>query len=488
MKKLFPRLLLAFVLPLCASAQVSLTWITNSSVKLEQVIGDVDWATGSNTVSLTATRFNIVANDLGSSFISGTNLIFLFGDTRGSNIDYHAADPLAWSTTPRGQQGLLLNFYTNHTGSNVFINPPGISMAGDDTPNAGISISNVIYLVCNTGSTTTTTNDKHADDYSVLVTFDDTKLNSSGSPFQTNRIISVTTNGGHFVYTSLHAMGTNILIFGEGNYRKSDIFLSSVPGSSFVNGVGTLYFAGLTNGQPAWTAFETNAVPIVQDNPTNGPAWPNDSPTVARLSVVYSTGLGLWLMTYDGGRNASDTDGIYFSSAAQPWGPWSNPQLIFNASRDMGYGVFMYNPTNNPTGPAGPTADPAKNNPTNTTGVVYSPSLIEPFTTISNNILHLYYLMSTWNPYTVVKMHSAFSIVPIIDPTSLVKSKTQFSFAWSAPTNVTYQVGYSTNLTMGWMTLTNLVTSTNGAFNFTDNGTNSGGFGNTKFYRLHSSP
>jgi hypothetical protein len=140
MKKLFPRLLLAFVLPLCASAQVSLTWITNSSVKLEQVIGDVDWATGSNTVSLTATRFNIVANDLGSSFISGTNLVFLFGDTRGSNIDYHAADPLAWSTTPRGQQGLLLNFYTNHTGSNVFINPPGISMAGDDTPNAGISI------------------------------------------------------------------------------------------------------------------------------------------------------------------------------------------------------------------------------------------------------------------------------------------------------------------------------------------------------------
>ena len=108
--------------------------------------------------------------------------------------------------------------------------------------------------------------------------------------------------------------------------------------------MGTLYFAGLTNGQPDWTTVETNAVPIVQDNPTNGPAWPNDSPTVGHLSVVYSTGLGLWLMTYDGGRNAPETDGIYFSSAAQPWGPWSRPQLIFNAFRDMGYGVFMFNP------------------------------------------------------------------------------------------------------------------------------------------------
>ena len=55
-------------------------------------------------------------------------------------------------------------------------------------------------------------------------------------PFQTNRTISVTTNGGHFVYTSLHQAGTNILIFGEGDYRKSDIYLSSVPASSFVSG------------------------------------------------------------------------------------------------------------------------------------------------------------------------------------------------------------------------------------------------------------
>src|ERR1017187_4645115 len=79
-----------------------LTWITNSSVKLEQLIGDVDWANGSNTSSQTITRFNIEGTDVSSSIVCGTNRIYFFGDTIGSNVDYHAADPVAWSTTESG--------------------------------------------------------------------------------------------------------------------------------------------------------------------------------------------------------------------------------------------------------------------------------------------------------------------------------------------------------------------------------------------------
>jgi hypothetical protein len=69
-----------------------------------------------------------------------------------------------------------------------------------------------------------------------------------------------------------------------------------------------------------------------------------------------------------------------------------------------------------------------------------------------------------------------------------VKLKKKFSFAWSAPTNISYQVDYSTNLLAGWTTFTNIITSTNGTFNFIDSGTNSGGLGNTTFYRLRTSP
>jgi len=481
-------LCLIAVTGLSAVAQITpaLLWITNSSVKLEQVIGDVDWANGSNVTSQTITRFNIEGTDVSATFLSGTNRIFVFGDTIGTNINYNAADPVAWSTTTDGETGLLLNFYTNSDGSNVFIDPAGIKMAGDDTPNAGLCISNINYLICNTGSNPNGTNSaqKHAADYSVLVTFSQTNLT-----FQTNRTISVLTNGGHFIINSLHLFGTKVLMFGAGGYRASDIYLATTPVSSYMSGNGTLYFTGLTNGQPNWSNLETNAVPVVQDNPTNGPPWPNDTPSVGNLSVIYSTHLSLWLMTYDGGRNTAsspNTTGIYFCSAAQPWGPWSAPQLIFNSSRDGGAGVFIHDNRYNPPGLIGPTTDPTNHNPTNTDGTVYSPDLIESFTTISNSTLNIYYFMATWNPYTVVKMRSAFTINPVIDPASLIKLKKKFSFAWNAPTNIIYQVEYSTNLLSAWNTFTNLVTSTNGVFNFTDNGTNEGGLGITKYYRLQA--
>lgn len=479
---------LAVSFPAVAQPAPVLTWITNSSVKLEQVIGDVDWANGSNVTSRTITRFNIEGTDVSATFLSGTNRIYVFGDTIGSNVNYMAADPVAWSTTADGETGLRLNFYTNSDGSNVFIDPPGIRMAGDDTPNAGICISNINYLICNTGSNPNGTNtaQKHAADYSVLVTFNQTNLT-----FQTNRTISVLTNGGHFIINSLHLSGTNVLMFGEGGYRASDIYLATTPVNSYLSGNGTLYFTGLTNGQPNWSSLETNAVPVVQDNTTNGPPWPNDTPSVGNLSVIYSTNLSLWLMTYDGGRNtasSSNTTGIYFCSAPQPWGPWSAPQLIFNSTRDGGAGVFIHDNRYNPPGLIGPTINPANHNPTNTEGTVYSPDLIESFTTISNSTLNIYYLMATWNPYTVVKMRSAFTINPLIDPASLVKLKKKFSFAWNAPTNIIYEVDYSTNLLSAWNAFTNLVTSTNGIFNFTDSGVNSGGFGNTKFFRLRSEP
>src|SRR5208283_871044 len=140
------------------------------------------------------------------------------------------------------------------------------------------------------------------------------------------------------------------------------------------------------------------------------------------------------------------------------------------------------------TGPDGPTINPTQNNPTNADGATYAPYLIESFTRIANSTVFIYYTMATWNPYTVLKMRSAFSIIPVIDPTSLVKLKKKSSFAWTAPTNITYQVAYTTNLLSGWTALTILVSSTNGTFNFTDDGTNSGGFGSTKFYRLQSPP
>jgi hypothetical protein len=237
----------------------------------------------------------------------------------------------------------------------------------------------------------------------VLVKFDET-----AKTFTPGRTIS-RLPGGHFVYTALHASGTDVYMFGTGKYRASDIFLSKTPASGFWAGTGTQYFAGRVNGQPTWVSSEASAVPIVQDNPLNGPAWPNDNPGVGNVSVAYSADLGMWLMMYDGGRQSVATRGMYLTYAKDPWGPWAAPLLVYNIPRDPGLGVFVHNPTAVPSdGLAGPTI--GDNDPATTPGAPYAPAIIERFTRVTGNTLRIYWLMSTWNPYTVVKMRSELTI------------------------------------------------------------------------------
>ncbi len=391
-----------------ASAQVALSWIPGSSVKVEQVIGDKDWADAAKgidtpTASRTITRFDVEGLDLGSSFEQAGKLVVLFGDTIGARTLYRAHDTMAWSTSTDPGAGLLLNFYTNADGSTLLVEPPGVSMGADDTPNAGISLADGIYIVCNTGADTSQAN-PHEHDYSVLVRFDD-----ATKEFTAGRTIS-TLPGGRFIITALHLSGSEVFMFGVGDYRASDVYLARTPASSFASGAGTEYFAGLVAGQPTWTATETGAVPVVVDDPLGGPAWPNDTPTIGNVSVIYSSELRLWLMAYDGGRQKPATAGVYVCYAPEPWGPWSAPQLVFNATRDHGLGEFIHDPSLPPPGDGltGPTI--GGNDPATTRGGDYAPELIERFTRVQGDMLSISYLMSTWNPYTVVRMRSDLSI------------------------------------------------------------------------------
>lgn len=61
---------------------------------------------------------------------------------------------------------------------------------------------------------------------------------------------------------------------------------------------------------------------------------------------------------------------------------------------------------------------------------------------------------------------------------------------WTAPTNYQFSVQWSTNLVSPiiWNTFTNIITSSNGTYTFTDDGSQSGGFGAMKFYRLVQYP
>jgi hypothetical protein len=55
--------------------------------------------------------------------------------------------------------------------------------------------------------------------------------------------------------------------------------------------------------------------------------------------------------------------------------------------------------------------DTGANDPETARGGAFAPSMIERFTEVKNDKLSIYYTLSTWNPYTVVKMRSDFTIL-----------------------------------------------------------------------------
>jgi uncharacterized protein (TIGR03437 family) len=460
------RLLLAAFISLTALAQnpPALTYIPNSSVKLYQVNGDCDWVqwdatlnqktpTCKPTTSKTLTNADILGDDVPVAFENNGELIVTFGDTIGAagypkysnstnTFQWGAHDPIAHSTTQNASDGLLLNFFLTGT-HGLEIQPPPqpdgtpVDMGPDNVPNTGVSLNGTIYLGIKTGSVNVSpgVNDGSGS-YSVLATF-----NEAAQTFGSGRTISSLPNG-RFVSPTFYLAPTGtlgtpapvspepvMLIFGLGQYRASNIYLSIIPSTQFASGVdqtgapATKYFSGLTNNQPTWSAKESDAVPIVYDlDPAN--------PTVGNVSVSYSKPLSLWLMMFDGGRGSANTNGMYFTYAPEPWGPWATPQLVFNDCRDNGLGNFIYyyyataaqnncpsamppgiTTAPNSAGPSGPTiGDQTKNDPTTTRGGAYAPALVERFTIISGSTLKLFYMFSTWNPYATVMMESDFTI------------------------------------------------------------------------------
>ena len=377
---------------------VTLTWIPGSTVKVEQMIGDCDYTalarTGqcTPTASRTITRAKVIGTDIGASFESQGKLLFLFGDTTGPT-EYFASDTMASTTSTDPAAGLVLDFLTNTDGTPYFIRIPGVRMGAAEVPHAGIRLNNATYIVCNTG-TDISLPDPNANNYSVLTRFDEATRR-----FTLLRTLSSRPNG-RFISTSLDRYGSDVVVFGLSAYRASDVYLSMVPASSFESGQGTRYFSGLVRGQPTWSSSESEAVPLFVD--------PESTKTIGNVSVIFSEELGLWLMTYDGGKTPT-TVGAYFAYAPEPWGPWSDPQLIFNARREGALGQYIHDPTIVPSdGLTGPTI--GQNDPNTTRGGFYAPYLIERFTRVTGNKLSIYYTGSTWNPYTIVLLRSELTI------------------------------------------------------------------------------
>jgi Domain of unknown function (DUF4185)/TIR domain len=373
--------------------EAAIHFIAESTTKLEQLIGDEDKETKRPTLSQTFTRFGIEGTSLGSSFDHQGRIYFLFGATLGRLPRF--VHTMATTDAAIPEAGVRLDFLTNG-GGYVAVQPTGVTMTPMDAPVAGISLNGQMYVAVSTNIKA-----GRATDRSILTKF------SAPATFQTIRTISQLPDG-RFIRMSIHAQpgpvtglppgGPFIFIWGTGKYRESDAYLSIVPAGEFESGKGTRYFSGFDAAKsPTWSDNELDATPIVKDG------------TLGDLSVTWCKYLGLWLMTYD--RRTMPDNGIAFSYSRTPWGPWSEPEIVFNAQRDRGFGKFIHNPhRKTDDGLAGPVLRPRKEDAADLIGYAYAPYVVERWTKVQGSELNLYYLMSTGNPYVVVLMKSRLRV------------------------------------------------------------------------------
>lgn len=205
------------------------------------------------------------------------------------------------------------------------------------------------------------------------------------------------------------------------------------------------HFGGLgADGRPQFVTREVDARPLDLDALVPGDQPEEVRDTVGQMSISWVPSLERWVMFY-GGEGAPmfanalfgddvtkvrhDPKGsLFVRFAEQPWGAWTPPEQLL-AAGDLdarAAAVDLYAPGGilAHSGCRGATCaryDPAYllDFPNNNNGVLYGPSIIDPWTTHRDGETDLYWFVSTWNPYQVVLMKTTFrgeGSLPVVRP------------------------------------------------------------------------
>jgi hypothetical protein len=192
---------------------------------------------------------------------------------------------------------------------------------------------------------------------------------------------------------------TKVLFFGTGLYRESrNVFLAVFELVDIRRGEHE-WFAGrsVVSSSAQWSRVEEEARPVFDHD---------GAACMGELSVTWNRYLGKWLMLY----NCNQPRGILFRVAAQPWGPWSEPGVLFDPRADHGYCVFMHDsrPERHcPPGSPNPSDNlVSRDRGAGSYGGEYGPYVIDAFTRgdTAKRATTVYFTLSTWNPYEVVLM------------------------------------------------------------------------------------
>jgi hypothetical protein len=420
-------------------------YVPGSIQKVCQVTGDTDFQFRQPTVSLTQTRYGLVRADHGYSFEHDGKIFFLFGDTHptpkfNGKPDSQTDPP----RTPDGNDAIgymsdsssapcaRLDFLTDSIGA--YENPmvlndqgqPVVRLRTNESPVAGISDGGRMYVMFSTDNPIDTVGPPAPLGHparSVMAVSDD-----DGNTFHYLYSFSKEP-AAKFVQTGI-ARGLDGYIYFWGTqddtmYRKSPVYLARKPAGKLADSTAIEYLNAVKpDGSPVFLPGEENATPLFHDSIPG----PGNTMVVAdgmsEVGVEWNPYVQGWVMLYNCLNDTPEHPrGIYMRFAERPWGPWSQPQTIFNPNRDDGYCFFMHRAvtSQNPEPCDSLSAPDRMSDP----GGDYGPYFISRFTTgdVSTATSTFYFTMDTWNPYTQVIMKATIQRLPLADTTGIPRPK-----------------------------------------------------------------
>ena len=377
--------------------------------RIAQLTGEFD-RTGWNGIGTppyahnrTESAVRIRGTDLGVSFPHRERTYFLFGDTWRVDQpeDWVNLDSIAYTDDTNARNGLDLTF---------FYDPPrvsdGISQREFEVPIDGVSAGDSMLVFFST--------DHHkVDGYDLMGRSVLTRCDDDGFAFtyladlSRYKFLNVSVQRAALDRATAAAMGlpgvTDVLwIWGSGRYRSSDVYLAVTPFEPLLRGDLDLRFFSGSRRITTWSRSEEDATPLF----CNG--------AVGELSVRWNGLLGRWLATF----NSDNPRGILLHSAPAPWGPWTQrPLMVFDpfhradpadpCSGD-GYGRFMH------IGWSDNRCDHVQDDMftpgsfrDDGWGGEYGPYQISNYSErAEGGAVHLYFSMSTWNPYQSMLMRT----------------------------------------------------------------------------------
>ncbi|WP_243228247.1 DUF4185 domain-containing protein [Microbacterium sp. CIAB417] len=300
-------------------------------------VTEVAQLTGPDAINDTA-AVSVAGTDLGSMVNLGDRTLFLFGDTFGERDPesiggqggFWRSNVAAWSTDEDPTDGITFDGWVEDelglAAALVEGDHDANGAGGEVTkiPTHGFAVGDSIYVAYMSvrhwgepGAWET--------NHSALIVSRDGGVSWSPVPdvqwpgdsgFIQFSAVAVRDGGRDYVYIWAIPAG-----------RFGGVSLMRVPAvEADVEDPGAYeYFAGLDGQAPRWSSVLADAQQVVEG-------------TIGEHSVMWSTYLERWIMTY------SDAGSAYIREGATPWGPWGEP--IELVSRDDYPG--LYSPYLNP--------------------------------------------------------------------------------------------------------------------------------------------